>query len=333
MPVGRRRSAAEQAAVSAWSHRTIALRDPVRAQETGAPSGASDAIAASMSGGAPRSSNAVRSERSAIPTVLRQTAVSLVGEPKWAAIQRPSRTTIVAPWRRRTPSSGLAVPLPEACDPGMPSPHPDSRTATTQPLPSIPAVPPPMVSKRPIRAPSTCRCPASPRSCQTSSAACATPVAPNGCPRESSPPDGFTGVEPPRESSPAATAAGAWPSAVRPSVRTELGMRRRPAAARAPRRGRRVRVPARDAPAPQQLRPARARTMAGSGSKSRRLGTDTSTVSLPAHVHMLIGRPRCRPPRQVAWRCAAAPRRVQRHDYPPGRPSVSSSGPRPASRR
>src|SRR6185295_4192594 len=41
-------------------------------------------------------------------------------------------------------------------------------------------------------APGTCRLSATPRSCQLSSAHCASPVAPSGWPFEISPPDGFT---------------------------------------------------------------------------------------------------------------------------------------------
>src|SRR5262249_60588971 len=46
-------------------------------------------------------------------------------------------------------------------------------------------------------APSTWRFSARPRSCQLSSAHCARPVAPSGCPLEMRPPDGFTTHVPP----------------------------------------------------------------------------------------------------------------------------------------
>src|SRR5262249_19885621 len=43
----------------------------------------------------------------------------------------------------------------------------------------------------------TCRGPAVPRNCHTSSAHCASPVAPSGWPLEIKPPDGFTTHRPP----------------------------------------------------------------------------------------------------------------------------------------
>src|SRR5690606_26862365 len=56
-------------------------------------------------------------------------------------------------------------------------PGPTSRVTTAAPLP-LPL--PPWLCARPTRAPSTCRSPACPRSCQTISTICAMPVAPVG---------------------------------------------------------------------------------------------------------------------------------------------------------
>src|SRR5690606_37767227 len=55
----------------------------------------------------------------------------------------------------------------------------------------------PMFEVRPMRAPSTCREPASPRSCVTISLTCPRPVAPSGWPLAMRPPLGFTGIRPP----------------------------------------------------------------------------------------------------------------------------------------
>jgi hypothetical protein len=90
---------------SARSQRTIALCRVVLAHHARPPSPPS---ASSTSPGAPWSSKVVRSDRSAIPTVLRHAAVWLAADPKCAAMHAPCRNTTAAPCRRRTRASGLA---------------------------------------------------------------------------------------------------------------------------------------------------------------------------------------------------------------------------------
>eukprot|EP01137_Pigoraptor_chileana_P036256 Opistho-2@31508 len=71
---------------------------------------------------------------------------------------------------------------------------------------------------RATRAPFTCRAPHIPRSCQQSSAHCARPVAPSGCPFEMRPPDGFTTYFPPYVLSPRSINSPALPTGQSPSA-------------------------------------------------------------------------------------------------------------------
>src|SRR5690606_14993851 len=80
---------------------------------------------------------------------------------------------------------------------------------------SMPCRPPPF-SASAMRAPSTCRAPASPRSCATSSWIWPRPVAPTGCPLDSSPPDGFTGMRPPIVVSPRSETGPPSPKSQKP---------------------------------------------------------------------------------------------------------------------
>lgn len=75
-----------------------------------------------------------------------------------------------------------------------------------------------MLWLRPTRASGTCLGPASPLSCQVSSAAWAIPVAPSGWPLEISPPDGLTTQRPPYVVAPDSTSFPDSPSPHSPSA-------------------------------------------------------------------------------------------------------------------
>lgn len=75
-----------------------------------------------------------------------------------------------------------------------------------------------MLWASPTRAPATCRLPASPLNCHTSSATCAIPVAPRGCPLEIRPPDGFTTQRPPYVVAPDSTSSPDAPASHIPSA-------------------------------------------------------------------------------------------------------------------
>src|SRR5439155_8897013 len=79
------------------------------------------------------------------------------------------------------------------------------------------APPSPTLCCSPSRAPSTCRFSAFPVSCHTSSAHCASPVAPSGWPFDRSPPEGFTTHLPPYVTWSSSISRPPSPSLQRPS--------------------------------------------------------------------------------------------------------------------
>src|SRR6202012_1827898 len=80
------------------------------------------------------------------------------------------------------------------------------------------APPSPRLCCNATRAPSTWRGPACPRSCQTSSAHWARPVAPSGWPLDSRPPEGLVTTHPPSVWLPSRLTFSAVPSGVGPSA-------------------------------------------------------------------------------------------------------------------
>src|SRR5206468_9302694 len=84
--------------------------------------------------------------------------------------------------------------------------HNSARIVTTQLAPE-----PPRFSASPSECLASCRSPASPRICCTTSQICPTPVAPTGWPLDSSPPLLFMGLAPSRAVYPAAEQKPPWP--------------------------------------------------------------------------------------------------------------------------
>ncbi|SHT11820.1 Uncharacterised protein [Mycobacteroides abscessus subsp. abscessus] len=68
----------------------------------------------------------------------------------------------------------------------------------------------------PTRAPSTCRSPACPRSCQVSSHTCAMACAGMASPKHARPPEAFTGTRPPTVVAPLRSSCSPSPFAHRP---------------------------------------------------------------------------------------------------------------------
>src|SRR2546427_739364 len=83
--------------------------------------------------------------------------------------------------------------------------------------PTTAAPPSPRLCCNASSASATCRLAASPRSCHTSSAHCASPVAPSGWPFEISPPEGFTTHLPPYVTWSSSISRPPSPSLQRPS--------------------------------------------------------------------------------------------------------------------
>ncbi len=92
-----------------------------------------------------------------------------------------------------------------------------TRSFTAEQADTTVAVLPPSVWTSPVRAPSTWRAPAPPRSWVTISPIWAAPVAPIGCPLALRPPEGFTGIFPPRLVHPFSAAMPPVPGSKNPS--------------------------------------------------------------------------------------------------------------------